>query len=157
MKEFVKEQLVIIPPTSRVPATPAAPTPPVAQLAIAPATTNDPGALLAALLWQYKDVIICHYTLVTWSAQPNPPMYPSSVGWINKIMMQGLAELTVSELICQQSVRAGFSGLVGIFEILSAQKDCTFKRYFISFGVRVFSFLIFFAFPVSLDCLRCTW
>nr|XP_027187497.1 AP-2 complex subunit alpha-1-like isoform X2 [Cicer arietinum] len=52
MKEFIKEQLVNIPPASRVPPMQAAPMSPVAQPASAPppAALNDPGAVLAALL-----------------------------------------------------------------------------------------------------------
>ncbi|XP_045804562.1 AP-2 complex subunit alpha-1-like [Trifolium pratense] len=56
LKEFIKEQLVSIPLSSRVPPTQAAPMSPVAQPASAPpppppaAAVNDPGALLAALL-----------------------------------------------------------------------------------------------------------
>ncbi|XP_058767782.1 AP-2 complex subunit alpha-1-like [Vicia villosa] len=52
LKEFIKEQLVSIPLASRVPPTQAAPMSPVAQPASAPppAASDDPGALLAALL-----------------------------------------------------------------------------------------------------------
>ncbi|KAI4322360.1 hypothetical protein L6164_022063 [Bauhinia variegata] len=49
LKEFIKEQIVIIPTAARVPAQ-APPTPPVAQQASAPAALTDPGAMLAALL-----------------------------------------------------------------------------------------------------------
>lgn len=49
----------------------------------------------------------------------------------------------------------GIYGLVGIFEILSAQSDCTFKPDFIYLG-EGFGFPIFFPIPVSLDCLWCT-
>ncbi|XP_020235877.1 AP-2 complex subunit alpha-1 [Cajanus cajan] len=49
LKEFVKDQLVSIPTTTRVPIQPA-PTSPVAQPNSAPAALTDPGAMLAALL-----------------------------------------------------------------------------------------------------------
>ncbi|KAI4334294.1 hypothetical protein L6164_019004 [Bauhinia variegata] len=49
LKEFIKEQLVIVPTAARVPAQ-ALPTPPVAQPASDPAALTDPGAMLAALL-----------------------------------------------------------------------------------------------------------
>lgn len=50
LKEFIKEQLISIPTATRVPPTPAPPTPPLAQPASNPAALTDPGAMLAALL-----------------------------------------------------------------------------------------------------------
>ncbi|KAL2337552.1 hypothetical protein Fmac_011998 [Flemingia macrophylla] len=49
LKEFVKEQLVSIPTTTRIPIQ-QTPTSPVAQPTSAPAALTDPGAMLAALL-----------------------------------------------------------------------------------------------------------
>ncbi|KAL1345538.1 hypothetical protein HN51_019263 [Arachis hypogaea] len=50
LKEFIKEQLIIIPTATRVLTQPPPPTPPVVQPTSAPAAPTDPGALLAALL-----------------------------------------------------------------------------------------------------------
>ncbi|MED6136790.1 hypothetical protein PIB30_059073 [Stylosanthes scabra] len=50
LKEFIKEQLAVIPMATRVPTQQPPPTPPVVQPVSAPAALTDPGALLAALL-----------------------------------------------------------------------------------------------------------
>ncbi|CAL0332320.1 unnamed protein product [Lupinus luteus] len=49
LKEFIKEQLIVIPTAVRAP-TQSPPAPPVAQVASNPAALIDPGAMLAALL-----------------------------------------------------------------------------------------------------------
>lgn len=154
LKEFIKEQLVSIPTASRAPA----PAPPAPQPTSPPAAalTDDPGALLAGLLWQSGILKICSL----YTCKPDLYSGATHVPQVKDVDkenqdaraggIKGWANLVVG-LVLWVGISKG--GVGRDFEILYAQCNCALVRFFSLLGWGFFIVIHFFPPSISLDWL----